>query len=157
MNASFGRAIGVAALLFLLMQASNASADMRQQSHGSANFGVGMAGGYSDQLWECGKTGWGITECPDYGKKPPGETAEPRYGQPPAMSYQPPLDDCMKTGWGITGCPNFGKKPEMESSGAPSLGTVTPYPRQLDDCMKTGWGITECPNYGKKSAPVAPE
>ena len=152
MKASLGRIFGLTALLFLLLRAANASADMRQPS-----YDVDMAGGYSYQMWECEKTGWGITECPGYGKKPSAEVAPPRYGEKPAMSYQPPLDDCMKTGWGTPMCPNYGKKPEVESSGAPSLGTVTPYPRQLDDCMKTGWGITECPNYGRKSAPAAPE
>jgi len=157
MNAFFGKTTGLAALLFLLLHAPNASADMRGQSYGGSVFGADLAGGYSYQMWECEKTGWGVAECPDFGKKPSAESAPSRYGEKPAMSYQPPLDDCMKTGWGTTECPNYGKKPAVESSGAPSLGTVTPYPRQLDDCMKTGWGIAECPNFGKKSAPAAPE
>jgi len=90
---------------------------------------------------ECGKTGYGVALCPDYGK--------PSARRPVAPAQPKPLDDCLKTGWGTPMCPNFGKKAPEESAEMPA----PRYQEPLDDCMKTGWGTPMCPNYGRKPAP----
>lgn len=143
-------AVALTAAVSLGMLAARAAADEVA--------GTALAQAYQQD--ECGKTGWGVAECPDFGNQPKKRSAKPQAVPegPVRMEYQSPQEECGKTGWGIAECQNFGKRPpakpgagaaqppETANEGAPAI----EYKEPVDECMKTGWGTTLCPSYGRR-------
>jgi hypothetical protein len=131
------RLAGFAAALLGLAFAG--PADAGSSGHGQE---AALAGVFD----ECGKTGYGVTACPDFGAR----KERPRPAPQLEMRYELPQDECVKAGYGAVMCPNYGKEEAARPDKPANQKVKGIYEPPKDECGKSGWGITACPGFGSR-------